>query len=36
MDFDRFMSILIGAVLSAVAAYFVSGIFHRIWLMWTS
>jgi hypothetical protein len=35
MDFDRFVSILIAMVLAAIAAYFISGITHHIWLLWT-
>ncbi len=34
MNFDKFMGILIGAVLSAFAAYFISGLLHDIWVMW--
>ena len=34
MNFDRFISILIGTVLASFVAYFVSGILHDIWIMW--
>lgn len=34
MNFDKFFGILICSVLTSFAAYFVSRIFHAIWIMW--
>jgi hypothetical protein len=34
MTFDRFLSILIGAVLAGFAALLLSAILHDIWVMW--